>query len=141
MFKKEQLLELTNVNSKLDVFAKVAEFMKSNDSSLNTDEIIGKLLIRESQVSTAFENGIAIPHARVNGITQPIILVARFNPIIWSEQKEEETELAIFIMSNEAGSNDHLKMLSAIAGKLIDDKFAIDLKSADGEKLESLLSV
>lgn len=138
MFNKSQLLIMEQVNSKIDVFSQIADFVASNQSAVNKEDIIGKLLVREGQTSTGFENGIAIPHAVVEGLSEPMVVIARFNPIMWPSMDGNATDLAICILVNSESSNQHLKILANLAGKLIDDKFRNTLKTASGEQLESI---
>lgn len=81
MFKKSQLLQLENITSKVQVFEQIAKLLVANNDQVKYEEVVGKLLVRESQTSTGFEHGIAIPHAVVSGITEPLVIISRFNPI------------------------------------------------------------
>lgn len=136
MFKSSQLLELNNISSKREVFDSIAEYVTSNYNSTNSLDIVGKLLVREGQSSTAFEDGITIPHAVVNGLPEPMVIICKFNPITWPAMDGKDTDFAICILVNEESSGDHLKILSRLAGKLVDKDFVATLKAADGNELE-----
>lgn len=138
MFKESQLLKLDNINSKMEVFEYIANFVASIDSKVSTDDIIGKLLVREGQSTTGFENGIAIPHAVVAGLSEPMIILARFHPISWPSMDGNPTDLAICILVNDSSSDTHLKVLGNIAGKLIDSDFRSTLKTADSSQIYNL---
>ncbi|WOO86461.1 fructose-specific PTS transporter subunit EIIC [Mollicutes bacterium LVI A0039] len=141
MFKKNQLIILEQIQSKIEVFNEIASYVKATNPDVSVEDIVGKLLVREGQVSTGFEKGIAIPHAQITGLTEPMIIVARFNPIQWPSMDGGTTDLAICILVNEDSPAEHLKILSTIAGKLVDDSFSNSLKSANGEELEALLNI
>lgn len=136
MFKKSQLLKIEDATTKLDVFTAIAEYVKSVDNNVSVEDIIGKLLVREGQTSTGFENGIAISHAVVEGLAEPMVVIARINPISWPSMDGNPTDLAICILVNNESSGEHLKILSSLAGKLIDEDFRAVLKTASGEDLE-----
>lgn len=51
-----------------------------------------------------------------------------------------DTDLAICIIVGEDSSNEHLKILSTLAGKLIDEQFRNTLKIADGDSLEAVFA-
>ncbi len=138
MFKKSQLLKLENVNSKLEVFEAIADYVKSVDSKVSTLDIIGKLLVREGQSSTGFENGIAIPHAVVENLSEPMVVIGRTKGIDWPSMDGNNTDLVICILVGASSSGDHLKILSNLAGKLIDQEFRNVLKTASGEELENV---
>lgn len=140
MFKKEQLLLLNNIESKLEVFTEIANYANSINSNINVEEVIGKLMIRESQTSTGFDSGIAIPHAQISGLESPLIIISRFNPISWPSLDGADTDLAICILVGTGAEKTHLQILSTIAGKLVDDNFKAKLKIADGLGIEELFA-
>lgn len=135
MFKENQLLSLENINSKMEVFEEIAKFVSSVEPNVSTEDIIGKLLVREGQSTTGFENGIAIPHAIVEGLSEPMVVLARFNPISWPSMDGTDTDLAICILVNNSSSDTHLKVLGNIAGKLIDSDFRNTLKTASAKDI------
>lgn len=138
MFNKSQLLIMEHVESKIEVFSNIADFVVSTQDGVSKEDIIGKLLVREAQTSTGFENGIAIPHAVVEGLKEPMVVIGRFNPLVWPSMDGQETDLAICILVNPTSSNQHLKILSNLAGKLVDENFRNTLKTASGEQLETI---
>ncbi len=139
MFKANQLLNLNTVKNKRDVFDNIAKLVCDMHEQVKADDIVGKLLVREAQSSTAFENGIAIPHALVENLPSPLLVIAKFNPITWPAMDGKETDFAICILVNEQSSQEHLKILSTLAGKLIDENFVNTLKTSDGNQLELIL--
>ncbi len=138
MFKKSQLLILNQVVSKMDVFNQIADYVTSVENAVSKEDIVGKLLVREGQTSTGFEHGIAIPHAVVTGLSNPMVIISRFNPISWPSMDGNDTDLAICILVGEESSGDHLRILSTLAGKLVDSEFRETIKTADGEQLETV---
>ncbi|WOO88326.1 fructose-specific PTS transporter subunit EIIC [Mollicutes bacterium LVI A0078] len=140
MFNKNQLLIIEEATSKLDVFYKIANYVKSVEPSVSVEDIVGKLLVREGQSSTGFENGIAIPHAVVENLSEPMVVISRNNPISWPSMDGNDTDLAICILVNDSSSGDHLKILSSLAGKLVNEDFRTTLKTASGEQLETVFA-
>lgn len=140
MFKESNLLNLT-VTSKQEVLSEIGKHVSANYPQVSIDEVVGKLLIRESQSTTGFENGVAIPHGVVNGVNQPLIIVCRFTPLDWNSLDGKLVDTAICILVPENAGDSHLQILGQIAAKLTDETFLTELKTATGKQLEQLLDV
>ncbi|PPE05762.1 PTS fructose transporter subunit IIABC [Williamsoniiplasma lucivorax] len=86
---------------------------------------------REKQGTTGFEDGFAIPHARIPEIKNAAVLVFRFkNAIEWESMDGKPTKVAIALLVPEGPNGDeHLAILSQIAVKLMDDGFKKTLKT------------
>ena len=80
---------------------------------------------------------VAIPHAKVNGLTDPFVGVVTFKqPVDWGSLDGQPVSIAIvLVMPNQNGADKvHLKMLSKLARKLMDDDFIKALKAAQHDK-------
>lgn len=99
-------------------------------------------LEREAMDSTGFGEGIAIPHAKIPGLTQPMIAVARFGcGVDWDAIDDQPVEIAIgLIMPKGDARNLHVDVLSAFARKLVHEDFTLGLKSArDAQELYTFI--
>ncbi|AVP49312.1 PTS fructose transporter subunit IIABC [Williamsoniiplasma luminosum] len=87
---------------------------------------------REQEGSTGFEDGFAIPHARIAQIKKAAILVLRFKKAIdWKSMDDKPTKIAIALLIPDGPSGDeHLAILSDVALKLMNEKFKKLMKSA-----------
>jgi len=54
---------------------KILSDLVAKDSGISKDMISSKVIAREELMPTGIGNGVAIPHARIDGITKPIIAV------------------------------------------------------------------
>lgn len=140
MFKENNLINL-KVSSKQEVLIGISEHLAANYPNINQDEVVGKLLMRESQSTTGFEQGIAIPHAVVSTLTAPVIILSRFNPVNWNSLDGNDTDTAICILVPENSGDSHLQILGQIAGKLTDDQFIADVKGATAGELVQLFDI
>lgn len=93
-------------------------------------DIVNALNQRESEGSTAFVNGVAIPHGKLE-ITTPIVNIVKFkNPIdSWESMDGAPTEIAINILVPQAGANEHLAILSTLSRKLVSEEFIKTIKN------------
>lgn len=110
---------------------------------LNADELHAGFVLREGESSTGFGNGVAIPHAKVKGLKQPFVGTVTFNqPVEWDALDGAPVVIAIgLIMPADDPDQVHLKVLSKLARKLMDDDFIAELKGAqhDQNRLNQVL--
>ncbi|WHQ37245.1 PTS sugar transporter subunit IIA [Spiroplasma sp. SV19] len=118
--------------TKKDAFNFIAASFVENDVSLNFKKCYKGLIHREKEGSTGFNDGIAIPHAKVKEIIQPGIFVYQFaEPIAWNSIDGSKVKVAIGLAIPDVSSGvEHIKMLSSVARKLIDDDFRKNLFNA-----------
>lgn len=101
------------------------------------------LLAREKLGSTAIGQGIALPHAKMAGIVEPVAAFAVMaEPICFAAPGDDRVNIVIAVLSPQE-SNDDVKRLAAIVGEL---RKATDLASlrasrSPGELLERLRSL
>ena len=99
---------------------------------------------------TPVTHGIALPHFRLEQITQAEMVLVRavngvhikFNNPITGKQDDEATVKALFfLVSPEQDPTQHLRILAQIAGRVDDENFALEWEKArsDQELKEALL--
>lgn len=75
IIKEKAILLDIQAQKKQEVLEEMVRHLKKNKLINHEKDIIEKLLQRESLGSTALGEGIAIPHCKVKGIKNPILLV------------------------------------------------------------------
>ncbi|WP_412989148.1 PTS sugar transporter subunit IIA [Pediococcus siamensis] len=87
---------------------------------------------REQESTTGFGNGVAIPHAKISGLVQPIVGIVTFKQgIAWQSLDGQPVNIAIaLIMPLHDPNSEHLTVLSKLARKLMDEKFIRDLQES-----------
>jgi tellurite resistance protein TerC len=94
------------------------------------EKIVKAVLERERAMSTYLGNGLAIPHARLEGIDKPALLFARSEDGIPIKGREEKAHL-IFILMTPAGSpRVQVRLLARICGLIASEYVAERLRSA-----------
>lgn len=97
--------------------------------------ILRGLLERENTMSTAVENGIALPHTRLPGLVEPVVLAAHsFKGIEWDSPDGKPARWIFLILTPEDDPDIQIRILSTLARKLKDPAFAgrlTDLKAGD----------
>ena len=119
--------------------------MEAQDKSLAIEEMVTQLakshvvndaevfkeaiLNREAQTSTGLGDGIAMPHAKTDAVTEPAILFAKSNQGVEYEALDGQPVYLFFMIAVPDGTNDtHLQTLAALSKLLIDERFVEQLK-------------
>ena len=104
---------------------------KAKELGFTESDLVPIFLEREKEFSTAFGNGVAIPHAKSSKVLQTGVFVYKsVNAINWDG---EEVNLAIAIITPEDSSNVHLQLLSQLSRKLMHSDFRESLLNAETE--------
>jgi PTS system nitrogen regulatory IIA component len=93
---------------------------------------------RESAVSTGLGEGVAVPHARINGISEPVTLLIRtLRSIPWSSpDRKPVSQLFVILVPDEGDPDEHLRLLANVAELFSQPAFrerigaATDMRSA-----------
>lgn len=109
----------------------LAEIASDLGSILNVDanQIEKGLLAREEEGTTGFTDGIAIPHTQVPDLNDARIGVVTFaNPVKWESLDGKDIEIATVLLTpNGNGNQEHLKLLSMLSRKLMNEEFVNEL--------------
>jgi PTS system nitrogen regulatory IIA component len=98
---------------------------------LDARQVSERLGERERIGSTGFGGGVAIPHARLPGITAPIGMFARLaQPIEYHAVDDVPIDLVFALLSPERAGSDHLKALARVSRRLRDRLFLAKLRGA-----------
>lgn len=107
-------------------------------------ELRQAVIERENEVSTAIGYDIAMPHGKSDTVLQPFIAFLRtstnFN---WTEENMDTVRLIFLIaVPSENTDNMHLKFISQISKKLLNDDFReLLLTEEDNNKVYELLKL
>jgi len=88
---------------------------------VDRDDLTVALLKRERLMSTALADGVAIPHARLRGLSRPIAAFGRSRTgIDWAAQDGAPTTLFVVLVVPDEAQSSHLKLLAAVSRLLHD---------------------
>ena len=107
--------------SKKNVLELISEIAASV-SVANKDIVFEKLYEREKLGTTAFGNGIAIPHARIDDLLEAKIIILKLETAIdFNSSDGEKVDLIVSLLVPNNENDMHIKILSKIA-EMLDDK-------------------
>ncbi len=87
---------------------------------------------RETLGSTGVGSGVALPHAAVDGLAEPVALFARLaRPIDWEAIDEQPVDLVVAVLSPTQRAGASLNVLSKFARILRSEATRVRLRSGD----------
>lgn len=118
-----QLLTSDNIipdlsgQTKEEVIRELVGWIK-NDKSINKKEkdIVEKLIQRENLGSTAIGKGVAVPHCKIKGLNQPLVLVGVSRQgVDFQAIDQKPVHLFFLVISPPENPSVNLQILAAIA--------------------------
>ncbi|WP_239805324.1 PTS sugar transporter subunit IIA [Croceicoccus hydrothermalis] len=90
---------------------------------LDSAEVLAGLQEREKLGSTGFGRGVAMPHARIAGISEPVCALVRMAaPVDFDAADTLPVDLAFGLLSPMRAGAEHLHALAAISRLMRDDR-------------------
>ncbi|MEU8852964.1 fructose-specific PTS transporter subunit EIIC [Streptomyces sp. NPDC048564] len=113
----------------------MAELLAGTGKVVDVDELVATALRREAQGTTGLGEEIAIPHAKTDAVTAPVVGFARsVQGVEWDSLDGTKARLVFMIAVPEAAAGDeHLRILSLLSRKLTDAGFRERLLAAPDE--------
>ncbi|MEN2419593.1 fructose-specific PTS transporter subunit EIIC [Streptomyces rimosus] len=127
-------LRLT-AGTKQAAIREMAELAARTGKVADVEELVRVALAREAQGTTGLGEEIAIPHAKTDAVTAPVVGFARSEEgIDWDSLDGTRARLVFMISVPEAAAGDeHLRILALLSRKLMDADFRARLQSAPDE--------
>jgi PTS system nitrogen regulatory IIA component len=118
---------------KEDTLKELVKLLKKSPllNKIDKQTILNSLWEREKLGSTGLGRGIAIPHCKIDGLSDFVLAVATSEKGVQFEALDNKKVHIFFLMVGPTDKpNDHLKLLSAISLMLRDEKIRNDLQKA-----------
>ena len=114
----------------------------ATETALKERAVLDLLLARERLGSTGVGAGVAIPHAKLAGLSKPSGLFARLRePIEFDAVDGRPVDLIFLLLAPESAGSDHLKALALVSRLLRDERVCAGLRGADSaEALYAVLT-
>jgi len=98
--------------------------------AVDVDRLVEDAYAREATSATGLPGGIAIPHCRTEGVTEPVLAFARLEPRVDFGAKDGSADLVFLIAAPAGGDNTHLQLLTKLARALVKPAFTDSLRAA-----------
>jgi len=141
IFSKEYVFANLEFSDKMELIVHAAGFIAK---SINVDEqtVLSEILKREEQMSTAMGKGLAFPHARLVGISKPMILIMKNKfGLEWDSPDDKPVNLAIFIITPEENPTAQLQILRMLSETVSNKDILEQLDNAkDAQSIWNIIS-
>ncbi len=138
---KSAILPTLKVSSKKHLFQEIAN-RAADTYAIPARHVIAGLTAREQLGSTAMGEGVAIPHARIEGLDQIVGLFARLErPVDFDAMDGRGVDLVFVLLAPENSGADHLRALARVSRLLRSGEVCEKLRSTPkGEALYALIT-
>lgn len=131
LLQADSILADFKASSKKQAIQSLARMM-AEQAGLDPREVFERTLEREKLGSTGVGRGVAIPHARIDGIDGIKGFFARLsNPIEFDSVDDRPVDLMFMLLAPEEAGADHLKALAKVSRTLRDEKTCEKLRATD----------
>tara|TARA_R110002111_G_scaffold37147_4_gene71658 strand:+ start:788 stop:1252 length:465 start_codon:yes stop_codon:yes gene_type:complete len=129
------------ISSKKRLIESLSHYLAANTQAITVDTIFQALLERERLGSTGLGKGVAIPHARVPGITETIAtMMTLASPIDYEAPDNQPVDIVFGLLVPEDGEQYHLEHLARLASLLRDERTCEKIRqTTDPEQLFNFL--
>lgn len=140
LFTRENILGTIDVRTQEEVFGRLAARAVSLGIAHDAQAIVRDYKERESEASTGFGGGIAIPHSKTDDVSEPTVLFVRLSqPVEWNSIDGKPVQTVISILVPSGANSEHLRLLSSLSRKLVHPEFVEMLnKGTDDEVFEAI---
>jgi fructose-specific phosphotransferase system IIA component len=112
------IVNLSGLN-KLDVIKELLDRMQKNGDVTDYKTALNDILIRENHLSTGLENGIAIPHAKTDGVEKlAVIFGIKKDGVEFESLDAKPANIFFLVLSPKNTSGPHIQALAMISRNL-----------------------
>lgn len=123
----------SQLKNKEDVIKVLATLLYQDKRINSIEHFISDIYKREEELSTSMGVGVAIPHTQSTSVTHAsLIFIKLKQEIAWGKDTNIKLIFGIAV-PKENENNCHLKILSTLARKLMDDSFREELCQLSNE--------
>jgi PTS system fructose-specific IIA component len=121
-----------NADSKTSAIEQMVSLLAEQGYVSDAGQFLADILKREESGSTGIGFGVAIPHGKSAGVTKPALAFVKFaQPVEWQSLDSKPVSMAFLIgVPQEQAGQEHLKILTTLARKLIHESFREQLLQA-----------
>ncbi|MEW6536563.1 MAG: cation:proton antiporter [Candidatus Auribacterota bacterium] len=134
-FFDRRLIKVLNVPERNTAIRELCTLISEGDNMPDAELLYSAAASRESIIGTALEEGIAIPHARIEGLRYPVIAVGNSpGGIEWNAPDGKPTKLVFLILTPQDDEWIQLQILRTIALVLKDERMRHRLLNPAGNQ-------
>ncbi|HEY7088076.1 MAG TPA: PTS sugar transporter subunit IIA [Tepidisphaeraceae bacterium] len=117
--------------SKAQLLGSLVDAALESHRPLSRELVLAKLADREGQGSTFLNEGVALPHARIDVLVEPLVALGLTQSGILDAPSEKPIEVVFLMLSPTDQATNHLQLLASAARLLQNRELRKKLRSAD----------
>jgi PTS system nitrogen regulatory IIA component len=119
-----------NITTSKALFQQLGQ-VAEREYGLSAPEVVDRLTERERLGSTGFGGGVAIPHGKIDGLTQVVgLFIQLAQPVDVKAIDDLPVDLVFCLLSPPDAGSEHLKALAQVSRWLRDRPFVAKLRGA-----------
>ena len=127
---EDMVLAHVEAESKRNMLEQLSKFVAEKEN-IDENSVFEAILEHENLGSTGYGDGVAFPHARIEGLDKVIAVFARLDKGVDYESLDSHpVDLVAFLLSPEKSGEDHLKALAAMSRVLKDEETCRKIREA-----------
>ncbi len=112
----DSIIMKLNAQNKLEAIEELVEHLYWNSKINDKQQVLDEVLAREKVMSTGFQNGFAIPHARTMGVSKVELAIGFHREGIDFESMDgKPTKMIVLLISSVQENDPHIQVLAAFA--------------------------
>jgi mannitol/fructose-specific phosphotransferase system IIA component (Ntr-type) len=126
--------------NKFQLIEELMDLLYKNDKILDREVALKDVLAREGYLSTGLENGLAIPHAKTDGVDQLVMSFGiNHEGVDFESLDNKPAHLIFLVLSPRDTSGPHIRALASITKNLKDpEQRQALLKSQSVEEIKAI---
>ena len=143
LYSSESVIVDLSISSQKQLFQEMAKaIIDANGLDVAVRDIVSAAVERERLGSTGVGNGVALPHARIDGIDQVMVGFARLtDPLDFDSVDNRPVDLVAFLLAPSDAAGAHLRALARVSRQLRREEKRAKLRAApDAQSLFTLLT-
>ncbi|MBR3676757.1 MAG: PTS sugar transporter subunit IIA [Alphaproteobacteria bacterium] len=129
---EDMILTEVEASSKRHLLEEISTYIARKEG-IDKNTIFEAVLERENLGSTGYGNGVAFPHARINGLKHIMSVFVRLDkPLDYDALDGQPVDMVAFMISPENSGDDHLRTLAAFSRVLKNAEICESVRKAKG---------
>lgn len=127
---EDMILTEVAADNKRHLLEHVSAFV-AEQKGLDKSSVFEAVLERENLGSTGYGNGVAFPHARLEGLKDVVTVFVRLQkPVDYDALDNKPVDMVAFMISPENSGDDHLRTLAAFSRILKNKEICKEIRTA-----------
>jgi PTS system nitrogen regulatory IIA component len=127
----ERIRAGAEATSKKRTLELLSELLTGDAGDPETRNVLESLISRERLGATGLGRGVALPHARVASVTQPMAALVRLDDAVdFDAIDKQRVDLLFALLVPEDSTDEHLRLLRSLAEMFRDTEFCEELRAS-----------